>query len=289
MVLVRERCAEQREDTIAGRLHDVAVVTMTASIISFNAGSMIARASSGSRPLQLGRSLDVCEQRRDRLALAFEAFSGRRLSYSNLRETDTIASLADAREVPSDAPQFATESLAWWVIDATLRTKIQKAAPHNRRRISCQVDFRFRTSSRALGPPHARYEMASERASIAITHASRKCEVGLVIPRRNALAGFLLADVLGPRQHRVLARKLRQSVVDCEPIDWAARWQKVWLAQAHEASRTIRASALCPVDIRHRPPTARFERRAAAKVFVTRKRREASRIGGHPMNVPRTP
>jgi hypothetical protein len=44
-----DRRAEQREDSIAGGLHDVAIVAWTASIISFNAGSMIARATSGSR------------------------------------------------------------------------------------------------------------------------------------------------------------------------------------------------------------------------------------------------
>jgi hypothetical protein len=86
MVLVRERCAEQREDTIAGRLHDVAVVTIDR--IDHQLQCRIddrARFFGVEILLQLGRSLDVCEQRRDRLALAFEAFSGRRLSYSNLR------------------------------------------------------------------------------------------------------------------------------------------------------------------------------------------------------------
>ena len=49
MVLVRDRCAEQREDAVAGRLHDVPVVAMDRVDHRLERGIDIARASSGSR------------------------------------------------------------------------------------------------------------------------------------------------------------------------------------------------------------------------------------------------
>src|ERR1700730_7170499 len=49
MILVRDRCAELREDAVASRLHDVAVILMNRVDHQLNAGSTTARASSGSR------------------------------------------------------------------------------------------------------------------------------------------------------------------------------------------------------------------------------------------------
>ena len=88
MVLVRDRRTEQREDAVAGRLHDVAVVAMHRLDHELQR-----RVDDRARLLgieirhQLGRALDVGEQRRDRLALAVDRF-GRRTSvagYFNLR------------------------------------------------------------------------------------------------------------------------------------------------------------------------------------------------------------
>ena len=71
MVLVRDRRAEQREDPVAGGLHDVAVVAMHR--VDHQLQRRIddrARFFGVEVLLQLGRALDVGEQRRDRLALA---------------------------------------------------------------------------------------------------------------------------------------------------------------------------------------------------------------------------
>jgi len=71
MVFVRERRAEQGENSIAGGLHDVAVVTMDR--IDHQVQRRIddrARLLGVEVRHQLGRALDVGEQRRDGLALA---------------------------------------------------------------------------------------------------------------------------------------------------------------------------------------------------------------------------
>ncbi len=71
MVLVRDRRAEQREDAVAGGLHDVAVVAMDRVDHQLQR-----RIDDRARRLrvevlhQFRRALDVGEQRGDRLALA---------------------------------------------------------------------------------------------------------------------------------------------------------------------------------------------------------------------------
>ena len=72
MILVRDRRAEQREDAVAGGLHDVTVVAMDRvdhqpqRWVNDRTGLL------GVEVLhQLHRTLDVGKQRRHRLALAF--------------------------------------------------------------------------------------------------------------------------------------------------------------------------------------------------------------------------
>ena len=86
MVFVRDGRAEDREDAVAGALHDVAVVA--ADRVDHQAQCRIddcAGLLGVEVLLQLGRALDVGEQRSDRLALAFEVFRGGRVGYSNRR------------------------------------------------------------------------------------------------------------------------------------------------------------------------------------------------------------
>src|SRR6266851_4024498 len=74
MVLVRDRRAEQSENAVASGLHDVTVVAMRRVDHQLER-----RINDGARLLgvevahQLGRTLDVREQRRDRLALTLQA------------------------------------------------------------------------------------------------------------------------------------------------------------------------------------------------------------------------
>jgi hypothetical protein len=73
MVFVRDGRAEQREDAVAGRLHDVAVVTAHRVDHQLQRGIENRARFFGIEVLfQLGRSLDVGEQRGHPLALAFE-------------------------------------------------------------------------------------------------------------------------------------------------------------------------------------------------------------------------
>ena len=73
MILVRDRCAKQREDTVASRLHDVAVVAADSVDHQLECGiDNCARLFGIEVLLQLGRSFDIREQRRDRLAFALE-------------------------------------------------------------------------------------------------------------------------------------------------------------------------------------------------------------------------
>ena len=77
---MRDRRTEQCEDAVAGRLHDVAVVAMDRVDHQLQRGVDNRARLFGIEVLhQLGRALDVGEQRRDRLALALEIFRrGRR-------------------------------------------------------------------------------------------------------------------------------------------------------------------------------------------------------------------
>ena len=84
MVLVRDRRAEQREDSVAGALHDVAVVAPHR--IDHQLQRRIdnrARFFGIEVLFELGRALDIGEQRGDGLALAFEIFRGGCFGYAN--------------------------------------------------------------------------------------------------------------------------------------------------------------------------------------------------------------
>jgi len=78
MVFVCRRCAEQREDAVAGRLHDVAVVALdrvdhdAQRRVDNRAG--LFRVEVGH---QFGRAFDIGEERSDHLALAIENFAAR--------------------------------------------------------------------------------------------------------------------------------------------------------------------------------------------------------------------
>jgi hypothetical protein len=78
MVLVGRGSAEQREDAVAGRLHDVAVVALH----RFDHDAQ-RRVDYRARLLrvqflhQRGRALDIREQRRHRFALALRQFGAR--------------------------------------------------------------------------------------------------------------------------------------------------------------------------------------------------------------------
>ena len=79
-----DRRAEQREDAVAGRLHDIAIVAMRRVDHQLQCGIDNRARLFGVEVLhQLGRSLDVREQRGDRLALAFDIFRDGRLGYAN--------------------------------------------------------------------------------------------------------------------------------------------------------------------------------------------------------------
>jgi hypothetical protein len=80
MVLARDRCAEQREDAIAGRLHDITVVAMGGVHHQLERGIDHGARLLGIEILHhLSRPLDVGEQRRHRLPLAVERIAGRLL------------------------------------------------------------------------------------------------------------------------------------------------------------------------------------------------------------------
>jgi len=84
VILVRHRRAEQREDSISRRLRDVAVVAMDRLYHQLER-----RIHDRTRLFrveifdQFHRPLDVREQHRHRLPLAFEIFRRGRLSYLN--------------------------------------------------------------------------------------------------------------------------------------------------------------------------------------------------------------
>ncbi|MGB6552883.1 MAG: hypothetical protein WBE78_05280 [Candidatus Binataceae bacterium] len=78
MILVRDGRAEQREDAVASALHDVAFISPYR--VDHQLQSRIddrARLFRVEILLQLRRTLDVGEQRRDGLALAIGNFAGR--------------------------------------------------------------------------------------------------------------------------------------------------------------------------------------------------------------------
>ena len=80
MVLVRHRRPEQREDAVVGRLHDIATVTPHRLDHQLQRRIDNAAGLFGIEVLhQLGRALDIGEQRRHRLALTLERVAGRLL------------------------------------------------------------------------------------------------------------------------------------------------------------------------------------------------------------------
>src|SRR6185437_2064555 len=75
MILMRDRRPEQRENAVAGGLHDVTVVAMRGVDHQLQGGiDDGARFFGVEVLLQLGRALDVSKQCGDRLALALQSF-----------------------------------------------------------------------------------------------------------------------------------------------------------------------------------------------------------------------
>ena len=88
MVLVRDGRTKQREDPVAGGLHDVAVVAVDRVDHQLQCGiDNRARLFGIEVLLKLGRALDVGEKRGDRLAFAVggERFNRRVGRYANRR------------------------------------------------------------------------------------------------------------------------------------------------------------------------------------------------------------
>jgi hypothetical protein len=88
MVLLRDRRAEQRENAVAGGLHHATVVALD------GVGHQLERRVDDRTCffrveilLKFGGALDICEQRRDRLAFAGETFRSGSLGYPNRRIT----------------------------------------------------------------------------------------------------------------------------------------------------------------------------------------------------------
>ena len=102
MILVRERRAEHRENPVAGGLHDVAVVAAHRVDHQLERGiDDRARLFRIEILLELGRSLDIREQRGDRLALALGDFATMlpgTYSDSRLLVTEGFFGLSGCRE-----------------------------------------------------------------------------------------------------------------------------------------------------------------------------------------------
>src|SRR5579862_651302 len=126
MVLMRDWSAEQREDAIACGLHDVAVVA--AHRVDHQLECWIddrARFFRIEILLQLGRSLDVGEQRRHRLALAVEIFSGGRVGYPN-QQFVRLLGRGDRRWLSERRAAVSTKAFSRWVIGTAFRTNTRE-------------------------------------------------------------------------------------------------------------------------------------------------------------------
>ena len=125
MVLVRDRRAEQREDAVAGRLHDVAVVAMDRVDHQLERRIDDRARLLGVEVLhQLGRALDVGEQRGDRLALAVEFFGVGCLAYANRRSVEFLC--CSSRRPPERGSAFTAKTFTGWIVGTAFWTKIRK-------------------------------------------------------------------------------------------------------------------------------------------------------------------
>ena len=112
MVLMGDRRAEQREDAVAGRLHDVAVVAMDRADHQLERGiddrACLFRVEIRH---QLGRALDIGKQRSDSLALTLEILGGGNLGYPDLPITRFLCRRGRSRVHRGSA--FLAESRPW--------------------------------------------------------------------------------------------------------------------------------------------------------------------------------
>ena len=135
MVLVRDRCAEQREDAVAGRLHDVPVVAMDRVDhrlergIDYGAGLLGIEVAH-----QLSRALDIREERGDGLALALEyvvRFEQRSFGYGRFAQTGRRTFNLGLRRRPSlkRCPAFLAEFCCRWIVEAASHAGRLESSP----------------------------------------------------------------------------------------------------------------------------------------------------------------
>jgi hypothetical protein len=125
MVLVREGSTEQRENSVAGRLHDIAVVAAHGLDHQLEGGIDDCPRLLRIEVLhQLGRALDVREQRGHRLALALEFFGVGRLAYAKRRSVEFLCcSIGRPPECPA---ALSAKTFTGWIVGTAFWTKIRE-------------------------------------------------------------------------------------------------------------------------------------------------------------------
>src|SRR5258708_37374970 len=121
MILVRHWGPEQGEDAVACRLDDVTVIAPHGFDHQLQRRIDDRARLFGVEVLhQLGRTLDVGEQRRHRLALALEIFRDGCLGYPN---RSIVGFFRCDRSLSKCSRTFTTEVLAWLIRGTALRTR----------------------------------------------------------------------------------------------------------------------------------------------------------------------
>ncbi len=119
MILMRDGCAEQCEDAVAGGLHDVAVVAMHR--VDHQLQRRVDNRACLLRVevlLQLGRAFNIRKQCSDRLALTIERFGRSRLVYSDWNTLRARSIRCRGRDKSSTA--IATKLLSGGILGAAL-------------------------------------------------------------------------------------------------------------------------------------------------------------------------
>jgi len=123
MVLMCDWRSEQREDAVAGRLDDVAVIPMDRVDHQLQCGINDGAGLFEIELLhQLGRALDVGEQRRHGFAFALETFRGGCIGYPNR----SIVRFLGGKWRPKRSSTFTTEVLAGLIRRPAFRAQVRK-------------------------------------------------------------------------------------------------------------------------------------------------------------------